>query len=260
MWSTLGFVLNGLVFMLIGLELPEIINQLGPVSLADAIKYGVLISLVVILTRVLSTLFASVFTTFISRFITTADSHPGWRGPLIFGWAGMRGVVSLAAALSIPLQLKDGSPFPQRNLILFITFMVILITLVLQGLTLPLVIKWVNMEDPDKPLPPEEQELRLRKKLADYSLKYLDEEHYKALKTNKALQQLKARYENDQSHTDHILDDEQDEYRRVYLLLLEQQRRLLHKMNKKSETSEELIRKHQGLLDLEEEKLRMRFE
>ncbi len=72
-----------------------------------------------------------------SRFVTTADNNPGWRGPLIFGWAGMRGVVSLAAALSIPVYLTNGSAFPQRNMILFITFTVILVTLVFQGLTLP---------------------------------------------------------------------------------------------------------------------------
>src|SRR3990170_7422865 len=121
-WSTIGFVLNGLVFMLIGLQLPVITKELGTVSLKDAILYGFIITAVLIVTRI------------ISRYITTADSNPGWSGPLIIGWAGMRGVVSLAAALSIPVYLSDGSAFPQRNLILFITFMVILVTLVFQGL------------------------------------------------------------------------------------------------------------------------------
>ncbi|WP_448634691.1 cation:proton antiporter [Pedobacter panaciterrae] len=80
-WSAFGFVLNGLVFMLIGLELLVIVNQLGNVSLGAAIGYGVLITLVLIVTRILSTLGASVFTVFISRYITTADNRPGWKGP-----------------------------------------------------------------------------------------------------------------------------------------------------------------------------------
>lgn len=260
-WSTIGFVLNGLVFMLIGLELPVIVNQLGPVSLGEAIKYGILISLVLIVGRLLCTIGASYFTVFISRFITTADSRPGLRAPIIIGWAGMRGVVSLAAALSIPLVLKDGSPFPQRNLILFITFMVILITLVLQGLTLPLVIRLVNYKDPNITLTPEEQELLIRKKLAEHSWKFLDKEHNEILKTNKALQQLKDRFANDQFYkANEEVNHDHEDYRLVYLQVLEQQRTLLHTLDKKMETDDEIIRRHLSLLDLEEEKLRMKFE
>lgn len=261
-WSTLGFVLNGLVFMLIGLELPVIVNQLGPVSLGEAIKYGLLISLVLIVTRLLSTFGASYFTVFISRYITTADNRPGLKGPFLLGWAGMRGVVSLAAALSIPVLLSDKiTPFPQRNLILFITFMVILVTLVVQGLTLPLMIRLVKMPDPDITLTPEEQELLIRKKLAAHTVKFLDEQHAEVLKTNTILQQLKARYENTHFHnTEHLIEPEHDDYRRVYLEVLEQQRTLLHELDKSPETDDEIIRRHQSLLDLEEEKLRLKFE
>ena len=260
-WSTLGFVLNGLVFMLIGLELPVIVNQLGPVSVGEAIKYGLLISLVLIVTRLLSTFGASYFTVFISRYITTADNRPGLKGPFLLGWAGMRGVVSLAAALSVPVFLSDKiTPFPQRNLILFITFTVILITLVVQGLTLPLMIRWVKMPDPDITLTPEEQELMIRKKLAAHTLKFLDEQHAEILKTNTILQQLKARYENTHFHnTAHLIEPEHDDYRRVYLEVLEQQRSLLHELDKNPETDDEIIRRHQSLLDLEEEKLRLKF-
>jgi monovalent cation/hydrogen antiporter len=128
-WATVGFVLNGIVFMLIGLELPVIVAELGKGALTDAIKYGLIISLVVIVTRLVCCVGASYFTVFISRFITTADNRPGLKMPIVFGWAGMRGVVSLASALSIPLMIHGGQPFPQRNLILFITFVVILVTL-----------------------------------------------------------------------------------------------------------------------------------
>ena len=158
-WAVLGFVLNGLIFLLIGLQLPSITKQLGDISLGKAIGYGLAISLVLIITRLICTLGASLFTRFMSHFITVADSNPGWRGPLVLGWAGMRGVVSLAAALSIPLFITEGHPFPYRNLILFITFIVILVTLVFQGLTLPWVIRRVKPEDKFNPVPTPKQEL-----------------------------------------------------------------------------------------------------
>lgn len=257
-WSTLGFVLNGLVFMLIGLQLPVIVKELGPVNLKNAILYGFIITAVLIITRIICTLSASVFTRFISRYITTADSNPGWRGPLIFGWAGMRGVVSLAAALSIPVYLSDGTAFPQRNLILFITFMVILLTLVIQGLSLPAVIRWVNLKEFDNHLPEKEQQLLVKRKLAEHSSRFLDGEHGDLLKTNKAIQHLKTKLENDQSPSEAI-DAEMEDFKKIYLDLMTKQRLFLHELNKDPEIDEDIIRKYLDLLDLEEEKFRGRY-
>ena len=259
-WSKIGFVLNGLVFMLIGLALPVIIRELGPVSFSGAIGYGVLITAVLIVTRLLTAIGASYFTVWVSQYITTADPRPGLKAPLIFGWAGMRGVVSLAAALSIPNFLSDGSPFPERNLILFITFMVILLTLVVQGLTLPKFIKWIKLEDPDHLLSGEEQNDYLRKKLAHKSIAWLNQAHRETLKPNKAVQRLEERFETDQLYEDEDKNQEQEDYRTIYMNLLEHQRNVLHEMNKKMETDEGLIRKYLGMLDLEEEKLRIRYE
>ena len=220
-WSTIGFVLNGFVFILIGLELPLIIEQLGPGGLSNAIKYGLLISLVLIITRLICALGASVFTRVMSRFVTTADNNPGWRGPLIFGWAGMRGVVSLAAALSIPVYLTDGSAFPQRNMILFITFTVILVTLVFQGLTLPQLIKWVKAPEARDMMPEEEQELLVREKLA--------------------------------------IDIQDNHFATGVLERINQHRHVLKELNKKHGIDEEIIRKYNGLLDMEEEKIRIKY-
>jgi CPA1 family monovalent cation:H+ antiporter len=260
-WSIIGFVLNGLVFMLIGLQLPSIVGQMGQVRLSQAIGYGLLITGVLIIGRILSTLGATIFTKWVSQYITTADSNPGWRNPIIFGWAGMRGVVSLAAALSIPLHLPNGAPFPQRDLIIFITFTVILLTLVVQELTLPLVIKWMHGgESRDIGLPHREQELLLRKKLAYYSLQLLDGEGKQTLENNRPLQQLRERFANDQLPQDENVNVLHEDYRRVYLQLLEKQRAVLHELNKKDELDDEVIRKYLTMLDLEEEKLRMKFE
>ena len=258
-WSALSFVLNGLVFMLIGLELPVIISGLGQTSLTAAIGYGALISVVLMFTRILCTLGASAFTVFISRYITTADNRPGWRGPMIIGWAGMRGVVSLAAALSVPLYLDNGMIFPQRNLILFITFTVILFTLVLQGLTLPLVIRWLHFEDPDHHLPPEEQDILVRKLLAERSIAFMNNYQNDIFHTHETLQYLRAKYESEHESFEHQETDHTI-FRDAYLQLLEQQRSWLHELNRKEEMDEEVIRKFQGLIDLEEEKLRIRYE
>ena len=261
-WTNIVFVLNGLIFFLIGLQLPSIINQLGDISLGRAIWYGLAISLVLIVARLLCTFGASLFTRFMSHFITVADPNPGWRGPIIFGWAGMRGVVSLAAALSIPLLIDEGRAFPYRNLILFITFIVILVTLVLQGLTLPWVIRKVNLED-NRLIPEQKQEIIIQKKMAQYSLQYLNEKYDGKLPENEHLNNLQARFKIDMKllseeleKIDHTNENALRNFQSIYLELLEYQRKLLKEMNRRAEFDEELIRKYLSLIDLEEFKIR----
>ena len=262
-WTNICFVLNGLIFLLIGLQLPSITRQLGDISLVKAIWYGLGISLVLILTRFLCTFGASLFTRMMSHFITVADPNPGWKGPLIFGWAGMRGVVSLAAALSIPLITGDGQAFPHRNLILFITFIVILVTLVFQGLTLPWLIRKVKPEDRYSLIPELKQEIIIQKKIAQYSLQYLEERYGIGGVQNERLNNLLARLKIDLNFYTRELEEANDtgenplgNYQQIYLELLDQQRKLLTKMNQRSEFDEELIRKYLSLIDLEEFKLR----
>ncbi|QHT67655.1 Na+/H+ antiporter [Rhodocytophaga rosea] len=262
-WTNLVFVLNGLIFLLIGLQLPSITQQLGDISIASAIEYGLGISLVLIFTRLLCTFGASYFTRFMSRFITVADDNPGWRGPFVLGWAGMRGVVSLAAALSIPLLIDEGQPFPYRNLILFITFIVILVTLVFQGLTLPWVIRKVRPEDKYSPIPEHKQERIIQKKMAQASLQLLEEKYSEERVKNEHVNNLFARlqidlnfFQQDSEESNHAIQNTLTSFQRIYLDLLEQQRKLLYQMNRHSEFDEELIRKYLSLIDIEEFKLR----
>jgi Na+/H+ antiporter len=266
-WEAVAFVLNGFVFMLIGLEFPVIIKGLGPGGLNDAIMYSAVICAALILTRLLSCFGAAYFTIFISRYITTADSRPGWKGPLLFGWAGMRGVVSLAAALSIPGNLQNGAPFPHRNLILFITFSVILVTLILQGLTLPPLIKWLNMTDPDYAIPIEQQKQLVRKKMAMLCLSILENKYSRELKENDMVKSIKIKIDADMEL---LIDwDKKDthkraeafyhDYRTVLDDLMNEQRNLLKTLNKKEEVNEAVIRHQLILLDLEQEKLQQHF-
>lgn len=96
LWSSIVFILNAVVFFLIGLQLPDVTAGLGTVSIRSAVAIALVIAFVVIIARLLSGIASAIFTRFISRYITVAQNNPGWRNPLIIGWVGMRGVVSLA--------------------------------------------------------------------------------------------------------------------------------------------------------------------
>ena len=261
-WTNMVFVMNGLVFLLIGLQLPTITNQLGHIGLYTAIWYGLAISLTLIITRLLCTFGAVLFTRFMSNFITVADASPSWKGPMVLGWAGMRGVVSLASALSIPLLISDGQAFPYRNLILFITFIVILVTLVFQGLTLPWVIRKMNMSDGHNTLSVQEQEKIIQKKIAHFSLEYLQETYSDELK-NEHVFNLHARLKtelkffNDELEETTTTDGKSlEKYQDIYLSLLNHQRKILDKINERAEFDEDLVRKYLSLIDMEEHKLR----
>ena len=256
-WESLAFALNGIVFMLIGLELPEITSGLEGVSISSAIGYGLLITAVLVLVRILSAYGAVVITLIARNFITVADSrNPGFKVPAILGWTGMRGVVSLAAALSIPEKLYPGGPdFPQRNLILFVTFIVILTTLVVQGLTLPIIIRKVNLPEYDDHLPEEEAEDMIRRELAKLTVRHLHENHGELLNKSVFLQQIHEKWKGK-------IEEESDiklssETKNAYLNLLEAQRAWLIEQNhdEKQYFDEDLIRKHLMKIDLEEERM-----
>lgn len=256
-WESLVFVLNGLIFLMIGLDLPEITSGLNDISLSSAIGYGLLISAVLIVGRILTAYGAVIFTMIAKNFITVADTrNPGLKRPFILGWAGMRGVVSLAAAFSIPLYLDDGTAFPQRNLILFITFIVILTTLLLQGLTLPLIIKAFKITDRHQSLNEEETNNVVKRELANHTLQYINNNYKEELDANLFLQQLADKLKNkSQPDADPIMPAN---CKAIYLDVLNKQREWLIKKNQSDvHLDEEIIRKHLFQIDMEEEKLRM---
>lgn len=256
-WQSLVFVLNGLVFMLIGLDLPEIMTGLEQegVSVYEATSYGLLITLLLMVSRMLATFGALITTLIASRFITVADPNPGVKAPFVLGWAGMRGVVSLAAALSIPLTLSDGTPFPERNVILYITFVVILATLVIQGLTLPIIIKKINLPDYQDYLPEKETEHAIRKELAQASMDYILKNHKNEWEDSIHLKRLSHQWEVQLN----LSEDESavpEWVKAIHGKILEKQRRVLLDKNKSvNHIDEELIRKYLHYIDLEEEKM-----
>jgi CPA1 family monovalent cation:H+ antiporter len=171
-WEIIVFLLNGLIFILIGLQLPSILKEISEYSLATLIWYAVLISATAIIVRLLWVFPAAYIPRLISRQLRDRDPYPDWRLLLLIGWTGMRGIVSLAAALALPLTTNNGAPFPHRDSIIFLTFGAILVTLVLQGLTLPALIGWLKIGEDDG-IEREEMEGRLR--AAEAALDRLDE-------------------------------------------------------------------------------------
>jgi Na+/H+ antiporter len=145
-WSSLEFILNGFVFVLIGLQLPLILAGVRELSAGRIVWYGALFSIFLILLRLIWTFPGA----YVAHIIRTHLLHQDRKWPevrqiFVVGWTGMRGVIALAAAMSLPQTVANGSPFPHRDLIVFLTFSVIVVTLVVQGLTLPPLIRLLGL-------------------------------------------------------------------------------------------------------------------
>jgi CPA1 family monovalent cation:H+ antiporter len=147
-WDTFIFLLNGLVFILIGLQLPDVLERIRDGSVRHAIADGLLIGGIVIALRILWVFPATYVPRRLFKSLAAQDAAPPAGAVFVIAWTGLRGIVSLAAALALPVTLSDRvTPFPHRDHIIFITFVVILVTLVVQGLTLPMILRWLKLAD-----------------------------------------------------------------------------------------------------------------
>lgn len=171
-WDLVIFILNGLAFILIGLQLRQVLAGLRGESAWELALYGGAISLAVIAGRFVWVLPATYLPRLLSPRIRRREPNPGWRNAVVVAWTGMRGVVSLAAALSIPLAVAGGQTFPHRDLILFLTFCVILVTLVAQGLTLPLLLRALGVTADGSEV---REEARARFQAVDAAMSRLEE-------------------------------------------------------------------------------------
>jgi CPA1 family monovalent cation:H+ antiporter len=171
-WDTVVFLLNGLVFVLIGLQLPVILEGVSGSTLRAAAWYALVISVLVFVVRILWVFPVAYGTPLLIPRVRRAEPAPQWQNVLVVAFTAMRGVVSLAAALALPMVTLSGEPFPQRRLIIFLTFSVILATLVVQSLTLPLLIRALRLRA-DGGEHCEEWEARVR--AADAALAHLRE-------------------------------------------------------------------------------------
>jgi len=161
-WEIIIFLLNGLVFILIGLEFPQVVNSIDHTYILPLIGYSFLISLIMLILRILwifghsnNLRKAAIWRTLNPekrRFSLYSDERIDWKNSLIIGWSGMRGIVSLASALALPLTLDNGTVFPHRDILIFMSVIVVLITLIVQGLSLPLLVRVLKVEEELNPV------------------------------------------------------------------------------------------------------------
>ncbi len=256
-WEMIVFLLNGFVFILIGLQLPEVMRNLSGQPKLQLAWNAALISLAVIVIRIIWVFPATYLPRLLSKNLRARDPYPNWRHVAIVGWTGMRGVVSLAAAMALPLVVQDGLPFPARDLILFLTFAVILATLVLQGLSLPPLICWLKVVD-DGIHDREEREARLKANQA--ALARLDE--LKGIHDQAALAHLRTEYQDRvrQLEVSETGGEARTLHTSAYHSLLEEtlktERRTIIQLRNEQVINDTVLRRIQHDLDLAEEGLR----
>lgn len=260
-WTTLIFVMNALVFVLIGLELPEIVANLGNYSVVDGVKYGAIVSVITIVLRFLWVYPAAYIPRWLSKDVRK-DPSPGWKALLIMALSGMRGVVSLATALSIPILMNDRvTAFPERNLIIFITFIVIFITLVFQGLLLPPVLRAIKLKEMDAQMPEDVQQLHIQLQMDQVALNLLKHQYRKELENHDLLKLYKSNLEEGIYNQKESLEslskkeNKQNSRQLLHSILLETytlQRQELFKLRKDKYYSDEEIRKSEMQLDINE--------
>ena len=258
-WESFVFILNGIVFLIIGLDLPEIVAGLRSdgIPLATAIRYGVLVTVVLVLARIISSYVAMVATIIFRPSVAprAISNRTRMLMPLLLGWTGMRGVVSLAAALAIPVTMADGTAFPNRNLILFITFVVILLTLSVQGLTLPYFMKRAQLMAGFNEGSEEETKQKIKQGLRGHVYQFLKDKYEHEMNGHAGMQRILQHWEEKSKAAD---DDWMNEKTKViFLEMLECQRAYLTELNKDPAINEEIIRTQLYQIDLEEERLRI---
>jgi len=171
-WELLVFLLNAVLFVLVGLQLPSVLDQLAGRTAGELAAYGALIAVVVIVVRIGWVYVLTYLPRRLSRRLRERDPLPPWNQTTLVAWAGMRGSVSLAAALAIPTSIDSGAPFPDRDLVIFLTFCVILATLVFQGLSMPALIRAMGIE---RDTVDQDEEMNARLEIAFAAIDQIDE-------------------------------------------------------------------------------------
>ncbi|WP_312994734.1 Na+/H+ antiporter [Chryseobacterium flavum] len=263
-WSVLIFLMNTIIFILIGLELPIVVEGLTDYTFSEGIFYSVVIGGAIIGTRILYSYALMYFPRLCSKELRLKVPKPDWREPFIISFAAMRGVVSLAAALSIPAFLPNGEAFPHRNIILFVTFVIILITLVGQGLLLAPILKLLKIKDSGSELPEEKQEVILMRKLKETALHKLDNDFAELAEKNSLVRHQKHKLENEMmlmadkvqcmaSTGDYVTAI--NENKEVLRQVIQAQRNELHRMKKEKIFDDHVMRAIEMQLDFDEAKI-----
>jgi Na+/H+ antiporter len=263
-WEILSFALNAVLFVLVGLQLRTILDGLDGYSTMELIGWAAVVVATVIATRMLYVYPFNIIARVLVRRLPrrrSSDEPPDLRLTGLLGWSGMRGSVSLAAALAIPLTTDAGTPFAGRDLIIFLAYSVILVTVVGQGLTLGKLIEWAGVYDDDETVA--EQEARARIAASNAALVRLDELRDEDWVRGETEARLRASYEFRIRRFEAQIDDDDDgeieqgsqAYQRLRRKVLEAERADIIRARNRGDITDEIMRRIERDLDLEDARL-----
>jgi monovalent cation/hydrogen antiporter len=259
-WEIFTFLLNAVLFGLVGLQLRPILDSLEGRSTGSLLADGAIVAVAVILTRLVWIYPATYIPRWAWKRIRERDPYPPWQHPALIGWAGLRGAVSLAAALALPLSIDSGEPFPQRSFVIYIAFCVIMATLVLQGLTLPAVIRLLRLEEDGIS---DKEETKARIHAAEAALGRLEELAGEDWVREDTAERMRGAYRFRASRFAARFDDEDDgmieersqSYQRLRRELLDAERNAIVELRRQGRINDAVMNRVQRDLDLEDARL-----
>ena len=259
-WAIFNFLLNALLFGLVGLQLRPILDQLHGLSWEELVGYAALLWVVVVGIRLVCGFPIAHVPRWLSRSLRERDPTPPWQFIAFIGWAGMRGGVTLAAALAIPLETDAGAPFPDRSLVVFLAFSIVLSTLVIQGLSLPGVVRLLKLERDDLD---EREDAKARIHAVDAGLARLEELIDEDWVRDETAERIRGLYSFRRNRFGARLDGSDDDgiearsqdYQRLRRELLEAERSAVVALRNEGRISEDVMQRVTRDLDLEDSRL-----
>jgi CPA1 family monovalent cation:H+ antiporter len=257
-WDLTTFLVNGGLFVLVGMQIPRAVRDVDGPALAHSILIAVVVAGVLLATRMLWVHLSALAIRAVDRRQSQRARRVSWRIRTVSGWAGFRGAVSLAAALSVPLSTPSGGPVGERDLIIFTTAAVILLTMLFQGTTLPLLLRWAGLRgDPERV----EETRQARLRTPQTGLAMLPDIAARKGAGPDVVERVISDY---QRHLDDFREPEEEsesaafreDERRLRLAVLEHKRREVTRMRDAREIDDTVLRELQATLDIEEIRLR----
>ncbi|GIJ20735.1 Na+/H+ antiporter [Micromonospora lutea] len=255
-WDLTTFLINGGLFVLVGMQIPRAVRSVTSVALGRAVVIALVVAVVLVLVRMLWLHLIAAVARLVDRRESRLARRVNWRVRTVAGWAGFRGAVSLAAALAVPLTTGDGSPVPERDLIIFAVAAVILVTMLVQGATLPFLISWAGLRgDPEQVTEARQAQVAATQATLDALPAIAD----RVGAEEKIAQRLRAEYTG---HLNAVQAEPEDESlaareveRELRLAALEHKRREITRMRDRREIDDAVLRELQARLDVEEIRL-----
>jgi monovalent cation/hydrogen antiporter len=259
-WDLLIYLIEGMVFLITGLQARRLVAGIGHYAWSELIISALVVSAVVIAARFVWMYPATYVPRWLSPALKRRDPAPPWQWPFVLAFTGVRGIVSLAAALAIPLTIANGQPFPNRDLILFLTFLVILLTLVVQGLLLPSVIRWLGLANAGRRErhADREEELKAGQQAIEVALARLDKLAVERQLPEEIVHPLRGYYRDRLKHLERRGDGDAHHKKltalreEIELQLLEAKRAFINDLYRAGKLKDEARRHIERALDLRE--------